>query len=182
MKRILILTLVTAIMTGCSTQKSNTIEPYLALFDQHPGTVVDERILNFANLYNHLDSNDVAKNTEKTYAELLYFNDTLVTIKTRRDLINYLVHTQEQLKGINFTVLNVMKSEKDFFVQWKMETIFEVMGQRNEVQTVGITHMKFDEQGKIILQQDYWDSTSGFFQHIPMLGGILKWIKQNLSS
>jgi hypothetical protein len=38
-------------------------------------------------------------------------------------------------------------------------------------------YVLFDESGKVILHQDYWDSASGFFEHIPIVGGVIKAVK-----
>jgi hypothetical protein len=43
-----------------------------------------------------------------------------------------------------------------------------------------MSHLRFNNEGKIILHQDYWDSMQGFYQHIPIIGGVLQWIKSGL--
>jgi hypothetical protein len=39
--------------------------------------------------------------------------------------------------------------------------------------TVGVTHLRFDEAGRIILHQDFWDSAEGLYRHIPVLGSLI---------
>lgn len=182
MKTIPLYLIALLLLNGCYPKESNSIDQYLALSPQQPGAGMDKRIRNFVELYNHLENNAVDVDTEKTYAEFLYFNDTLVTLHTRKELIEYLENTQKQLESMSLEVLNVLENGEDVFVRWKMETKFEVMGNHSDVQSLGISHLRFDPNGKIILHQDYWDSTNGFFQHIPILGGILQWIKTRLHS
>lgn len=177
--RILLLTLV-LFMTACSANQTNSIEQYLDLIAIEQERTVDDRIHNFADLYNHLDHNDVTNATVKTYAETLYFNDTLVTIDNREDLIAYLQQTQDQVEAMSLEVLNVLEKDQDIFVHWKMHTQFSILGKRSKVDTLGISHLRFDKEGKIILHQDYWDSTNGFFQHIPIIGGLILWVKNRL--
>jgi hypothetical protein len=40
-----------------------------------------------------------------------------------------------------------------------------------------MTHLKFNREGRIVLHQDYWDSTAGFFEYVPILGPVIRWIK-----
>ena len=167
-------------LNGCGTNKSNAYEHYLTLLPPQPGSEIDQRIDNFIKLYNHLEKNSVARETKNTYAESIYFNDTLVTINNRQELIKYLEQTQQQIQSLSFSVLNVFEKDNDLLVQWKMRTEFEILGQQSDIETIGISHLRFDQHGKITLHQDYWDSTHGFFQHIPMIGGILQWIKNGL--
>lgn len=170
-----------ALLTGgCNSNKLNSIEEYLTLNPSPPDAEKHSRIQNFIKLYNDLKYISVAVETEKTYAESFYFNDTLVTLHSRNELIEYLKNTQKNLKSIDFSVLNIIEQDEDVFVQWKMTTGFEILGSNSHVESIGISHLRFDTSGKIVMHQDYWDSTNGFFQHIPVIGGILEWIKKRL--
>lgn len=180
MKPIWLSLIIVLFVVGCESNRRSPVDPYLALLPAPNNAVRDNRIQDFIGLYNHLHDRPIAAATEKVYAERLYFNDTLVTLTTRRELIAYLEHTLEQLESIDLTVLDVLGKGDDLFVQWKMRTRFVVLGKRSDVQSVGISHLRFDGNGKIVLHQDYWDSTNGFFEHIPIFGGILQWIKNGL--
>ena len=54
------------------------------------------------------------------------------------------------------------------------------MGQDIDIQSIGISHLRFNADNKIIVHQDYWDSMQGFYQHLPIIGGVLRWIKNGL--
>lgn len=43
-----------------------------------------------------------------------------------------------------------------------------------------MTHIRFDSEGKVILHQDFWDSTGGLFEHVPALGWMLRRAKKRL--
>jgi len=178
MKKISVLLLMITLLSGCYPAQQTSTYEYLTLY---PPASIDKdaykKIKSFLFLYNNLDKGSVASITDQTYAESLYFNDTLVTLHTRPELIEYLENTQKRLQAINISALNVLEKDQDVFVHWKMQTGFTLMGKRHDVESLGISHLRFNPQGKIILHQDYWDSTSGFFQHIPLIGGIIKWIK-----
>jgi len=51
-----------------------------------------------------------------------------------------------------------------------METGFRVPGNAIEASSIGITQMRFDQQDKINLHQDFWDSTERLFRHISVAG------------
>lgn len=46
--------------------------------------------------------------------------------------------------------------------------------------SVGMSHIRFDADGKVILHQDFWDSTGGLFEHVPGLGWMLRSVKSRL--
>ena len=168
-------------LNGCSQIEPNPIQDFLELAPAVSTVQSNTRIQAFIKLYDQLDRGYIDKQIADTYAEKIYFNDTLVTIHDRQNLLKYLKHTQQQLDSIKFEVLGVHDSGKDSYVRWLMETRFRTMGQEYDIQSIGISHLRFNEENKIIVHQDYWDSMQGFYQHLPVIGGILRWIKKNIA-
>ena len=171
---------ITLILSACSHVEPNQIEEYLVLAPAEPDVESNKRIQAFVKLYDQLDGDSIDKKIAETYAEKIYFNDTLVTIHDRQNLLKYLEHTQQQLDSIKFAVLSVQDFGKDSYVRWLMQTKFKAMGQAIDIQSIGISHLRFNADNKIIVHQDYWDSMQGFYQHLPIIGGVLRWIKNGL--
>ena len=48
------------------------------------------------------------------------------------------------------------------------------------INSVGMTHLRFDEDKKIVTYQDYWDGIEGFYRTLPIIGGILEMIRKKL--
>ena len=181
MNRSLVLLLFELMLNGCSQIEPNPIQVYLELAPADPTVESNTRIQAFIKLYDQLDRVSIDKQIAETYAEKIYFNDTLVTIHDRQNLLKYLKHTQQQLDSIKFEALSVQDNGKDAYVRWLMQTQFSNMGQDYDIQSIGISHLRFNEENKIIVHQDYWDSMQGFYQHLPVIGGILRWIKKNIA-
>ncbi len=168
------------LLSGCSSKQPSPIDEYLTLYQPSNEIKLDKQIDNFVALYKDLKHLSAAEQVKKTYAEDFYFNDTLVTLRKRKELIIYLEATQKQLRSIDFKVLNILTKGDDIFLHWDMQTKFEVLGVSRDVRSLGMSHLRFNKKGKIILHQDYWDSSNGFFQHIPLLGDVINWIKNGL--
>lgn len=75
-----------------------------------------------------------------------FFNDTLVTLHTRKELLRYLEHTQQLLDSMSFEMLDVKENGDDVFVRWTMHTQFTVMGQKRIVHTIGMSHLRFNKE------------------------------------
>jgi hypothetical protein len=41
-----------------------------------------------------------------------------------------------------------------------------------------MSRVRFDAGGRVVLHQDYWDSASGLFEHVPVLGGLIRAVKK----
>jgi len=45
------------------------------------------------------------------------------------------------------------------------------------VTTYGMSHFRFDAEGKVILHQDFWDASAGFFEQLTGLETIIPRIR-----
>jgi hypothetical protein len=158
------------------------MQEYLVLAPDEPDAKSNKRIQAFTKLYDQLDGGSIDKQIAETYAEKIYFNDTLVTIHDRQNLLKYLKHTQHQLDSIKFEVLGVHDSGNHSYVRWMMQTKFKAIGQAIGIRSIGISHLRFNADNKIIVHQGYWDSMQGFYEHLPLIGGVLRWIRNGLSN
>lgn len=180
MKGSAILLMATLMVTACTHVEPNPVQEYLDLVRLEPGIKSHKRIQAFINLYNQLKEVSVDEQIPRVYAEKIFFSDTVVTIHDRQNLLRYLKQTQHNVDSIKFEALDVVENGKDSYVRWLMQTRFKVLGQSLDIESIGMSHLRFNEDDKIILHQDYWDSMQGFYQHIPIIGGLLRWIKSDL--
>ncbi len=180
MKPVLPLLLIALMLNACKYVEQNSLQDYLAFAPAEPDVNKNKRIQPLIKLYSQIKQLSLTDQIAETYAEKLFFNDTLVTLHDRKELLKYLQHTQQQLDSMSFEVLSVQEKGDDVFVRWTMHTRFTVMGQSRNVQSIGMSHLRFNSEGKIILHQDYWDSMQGFYQHLPIIEGVLQWIKNGL--
>lgn len=49
-----------------------------------------------------------------------------------------------------------------------------------DTRAIGLSHIVFDRDGRIALDQDLRDSTAALFEHVPGPGRAIGWIKRQL--
>ncbi|WP_020406050.1 hypothetical protein [Hahella ganghwensis] len=168
--------------TGCSSSPSSqAYEDYLRLapagtFD--PPTT-DDRLGGFVTLFSSLDTEHITQELDNVYAEKLYFNDTFHVITDRPSLKLYMLSLAENSET-TVRFLDSVSKGNDAWLRWHMRIRFKLWWKDLDIQSVGITHLRFDQQGKIILHQDYWDSTEGFYAHLPIIGSPIRAIRSQL--
>ena len=128
MNRSVLLLSITLVVAACSHVEPNPIQEYLVLAPAEPEVQSNMRVQAFIKLYDQLDDGSIDKLIAETYAEKIYFNDTLVTIHDRKNLLQYLKHTQQQLDSSKFELLSVQKNGNDSSVRWLMQTRFKAIG------------------------------------------------------
>ena len=118
---------------------------------------------------------------DQTYSEDAWFNDTLKTIRGRDQMRSYLKHSAEAVESCVVEVKETLSNETgDYYIRWVMTIRFKRFKKGQDTQTIGISHVRFNNEGLVCFHQDYWDSTAGIFEHIPVLGWMIGKIKARL--
>ena len=164
---------------GCSS--TVTERNYQLYLEQAPaGTfqtaTTEPRLNNFIAMFTELDKDSIEQYIDQTYSATFYFNDTFHSFSRREDLKQYLLNLSE-VAETRVWVLDVMVADNDLILRWKMNTKGTVMWRTMDIESVGLTHLRFDDAGKITLQQDYWDGVEGFYAHLPFVGSPIRAIR-----
>lgn len=86
---------------------------------------------------------------------------------------------RERLDYMSLDIQNRWQDGEDFFLLWFMETRFSILGSERDVRTIGVSHLRFNDQGKVIFHQDFWDSSQGLDQQLPIVGGFSRWLREH---
>ncbi len=161
------------------------VQAYLDFLKERPGANLQgsaerEALTRFKNYLSNLNEENIRKNTASTYSTDAFLNDTLKTEIGAADIEKYFLGTAGNADEIRVEFKDVARSGNDYYLRWVMDVKFKKFHRGQSFRTVGITHARFNEQGLVTLHQDYWDSTTGFFQHVPVLGAGIRYIKSLL--
>jgi ketosteroid isomerase-like protein len=147
-----------------------------------PSTAAEQRGLEaWKNLLADLSVENVKGKASKVYAEKTYFNDTLKTLRTADAVEEYLIETAELLNSGTVEYHDTVRSaDGSYYVRWEMVYSGKKLAGGKPLRTIGMSQLRFDKDGRVVLHQDFWDSTRGIFQHIPVVGGQIRFIKNRL--
>jgi hypothetical protein len=177
-----------ACASSSKTPTSQSVQEYLTLVDQlksrptvKPGSSEAEAgIARFTKFFADMTEESVRGLTRETYAPDAFFNDTLKTVRGADAIEHYFLETVKNAESVRATVQDVAVSDGNYYVRWTMDVRLAKFKRGQTLRSIGITHLRFDDAGRILIHQDYWDSTGGFFEHLPVLGGILRAIKSRI--
>jgi|GEM_PF-6153046 len=184
MKFIFIITIFILLLYACSSStnlKTNrSATQYFNHLANTPATQEHEVRDTFGLIFNDFKHGAIEANIRQVYAEKLYFNDTFKIIDNIEDLIQYMSHSASQVESTKVNVLDVIRSKDDYFIRWSMKMKLKIKGKHIESHSIGMSQIRFNHAGKIVFHQDFWDSSEAFFEHLPMMGGLVKKIKSML--
>ena len=146
-----------------------------------PGSAEEKAaITRFSDFLCSLTPEGVKDKTRQVYAEDAYLNDTLKEVRGVANIEAYFLKTAQAATRITVQVHDVAASGGNYYFRWTMEIVHPKLAAGRPTLSIGMSHVRFDPQGKVVLHQDYWDSGSGFYAHLPVLGRLINWVKGRL--
>jgi hypothetical protein len=134
-------------------------------------------IKRFEDFLAHLDEKTARDETAKVYAPNAFLNDTLKTVHGAPAIRDYFIRTGKGLDSMTVTFDDVAVSGRNYYFRWTMDTRMKNLARGKTVRTIGITMVRFDGEGRVILHQDFWDSAQGVWEHVPVMGAVIRWIR-----
>jgi len=128
------------------------------------------------------DANYVRENTAKVYASDAYLDDTLATHHGADEIESYFIKTSETMTSYDLTIDDVARSGNDYYVRWTMQFAAPALSGGKPVESVGISQVRFNRDGKVAFHQDFWDSGKNFYAHLPVVGGAVGFVGKRLKS
>ncbi|WLQ12757.1 nuclear transport factor 2 family protein [Hahella aquimaris] len=144
-------------------------------------TEQEPRLQGFVALMNNFTPDNIPTAVKCAYAKSFYFNDTFHSLQEREELTRYFVAMAEKA-STSVQFLDFTSTGDDILLRWTMTLKFKVWWKQVEVTSIGVSHLRFNAQGEIVLHQDYWDSAEGFYYHLPLLGGVLQKIRSGVGA
>ena len=84
----------------------------------------------------------------------------------------------DQVSEPRFVVHEAVQQDDLAFLTWdfrfRMKRLDTVT-----LQTIrGATHLRFAADGRVNLHRDYWDAAEELYEKLPVLGGVMRFLKQ----
>ena len=146
-----------------------------------PGSVEEAAaIARFSDFISVLSPDRAREKTAQVYAADAYLNDTLKEVRGAAAIEAYFVESLAATDSVWVEVTDVAQSQGNYYFRWIMHIRFKNIKAGQTTSSIGMSHIRFDRQGKVVLHQDYWDSATGFYQHLPVIGRLINWVKSRL--
>jgi len=174
------------LMLGCSSKSKNRspdwsrntaiLKATESVPAMEPGSETEKDALKrFEKFYADYSEEAIRAGVRDVYAEDAWFGDPFHIVEGIDAIEHYFVVMAEPVEQCTFTVDSMQRSGRDYFARWTMR--LESSAARGEIiETIGLSHVRYDAEGKIIFQQDYWD-TSAMLDRLPVVGFWTRLVK-----
>jgi hypothetical protein len=116
------------------------------------------------------------------YAPEVFFKDPFNEVRGLSEVEAIFRHMYVQLHQPRFVVRDRILQGDQAFLTW--DFVFRLRRfDTVTLQTVrGATHIAFNSQGLVTLHRDYWDVAEELYEKLPVLGGLMRWLKRRARS
>lgn len=131
-------------------------------------------------LFANYNRDYLKENVTQVYAEKVYFRDAFKQFDRANEIRDYFLHGLEPLNAAEFDFRRIIRSGDEFYIDWVMRLDFKKTPKGTWEESIGMTHMRFNSEGKVIFHQDYWDPTDIVYKRIPVAKQLINFVKKKL--
>lgn len=132
-------------------------------------------------LYQELGPDTVTREKlAQLYDDKVVFIDPMHRIEGLDQLTQYFTGLYRNVESISFDFLSSWEDDGNAVLRWKMTFTHPKVAGGRPIEVPGMTYLQFGD--RIELHQDYFDSNQMLFDHLPILGSILGWLKNRLNN
>ena len=115
---------------------------------------------------------------DAVYASDAHFKDPFNDVVGVAHIRAIYAHMFDNLTDPAFEITQTIEQGLQAFVAWRFT--FQWRGKAFDIP--GCTQMTLNEQGRVVDHVDYWDVAQGLYEHLPLLGVVLRKLRGRMAA
>jgi len=134
----------------------------------------------FVAFFEQLQSEDLPR-LGRFYAADTRFKDPFNEVVGVEAVAGIFHHMFDSLDEPRFVVRDVIVQGDQAFLSW--DFLFRMRRFNRAEQCIrGGSHLRFGPDGLITEHRDYWDAAEELYEKLPVVGGLMRWLKKKAAS
>jgi steroid Delta-isomerase len=140
----------------------------------------DARAQRVVAFFERLQPADIAQ-LGRLYTDDARFKDPFNAVQGVPAIQRIFEHMFVALDGPRFEVIDVLVQGDQCFLSW--DFVFRMKRFRRDEQRIhGSSHLHFAPDGRVARHRDYWDAAEELYEKLPVVGGLMRWLKRRANS
>ena len=116
------------------------------------------------------------------YAPDARFKDPFNDVQGLAAIERIFVHMFDMLHEPHFKVTGEIVQGRQCFLTWEFRFRFKRYHSTQWQTIEGGTHLVFNNTGLVTLHRDYWDAAEELYEKLPLVGGLMRWLKRRANT
>jgi len=138
----------------------------------------DPRVARIVEFFERLTRADLAYLAE-IYAADVGFKDPFNDVRGLAAVQRVFGDMFAELDEPRFVVHDISVTGAHCFLTWDFLFRQRRLGARA---VRGCSHLLLDADGRILVHRDYWDAAEELYEHLPLVGSLLRWLKRRIAA
>jgi hypothetical protein len=106
------------------------------------------------------------------------FKDPFNEVQGLPEIERIFKHMYDALAQPHFVITGQLVDGAQAFLTWEFRFRFKRFDTITLQAVRGGSHVVFNERGLVTLHRDYWDAAEELYEKLPVLGGVMRWLKK----
>lgn len=80
-----------------------------------------------------------------------------------------------------FTILETIEQPHGALLIWNFDFRLKSLKPHLARRIHGTSHVRFGSDGRVVYHRDYWDAAGELYENLPVIGGLMRWLKQKMA-
>jgi ketosteroid isomerase-like protein len=116
------------------------------------------------------------------YAADARFKDPFNDVTGVAAIQHIFAHMFHALERPHFVVTGQVLQGQQCFMTWEFRFGFTNFKKGDQQVILGASHLVFSDAGLVTLHRDYWDAAEELYEKLPLVGGLMRWLKRRANS
>lgn len=134
-----------------------------------------------ATFFEALSPHSVAQ-LHTVYEPQARFKDPFNEVQGLPEIERIFQHMYVALDQPHFVVTTQMVDGAQAFLTWEFRFRFKRFDTSTWQTVRGASHVVFNAQGLVTEHRDYWDAAEELYEKLPVLGGVMRWLKKRANT
>ena len=147
------------------------------MLDTEAARAATERICHY---FEHLSLASLGE-IDRLYTPDARFKDPFNEVRGTTAVRGIFEHMYASLHEPRFVVTQRVVDGGQVFLAWEFRFRFRRFDTQREQVILGGSHLRLADDGRIADHRDYWDAAEELYEKLPVVGGLMRWLKRRAS-
>ena len=116
------------------------------------------------------------------YSANAYFKDPFNEVRGLAPIQRIFTHMFTQVGEPRFVVTESIVAENGAMLIWEFNFQLKLWGKRQTQIMRGVSHLRFDADGKVNFHRDYWDTGEELYMKLPAIGTLMRGLRRVMAA
>ena len=116
------------------------------------------------------------------YAADAWFKDPFNEVRGVAAIARIFRHMFAQLDAPRFVINERIADGRSAMLAWEFSFRSRSPALRSAQRIRGVTHLRFDADGRVDYHRDYWDAAEELYFRLPLIGALLRGLQRRLAA